>query len=67
MKERDNRQHDNADQRSSKDTSTIHISETQEASSSPEISRMDRREGNLEHGEIGGGLIQEADNKKEKE
>ena len=67
MKERENRQRDNADQRSSKDTSSIHMPEKQDASISPDISRMDRREGNLEHGEIGGGLNRKEDNEKEKE
>lgn len=67
MKERENRQQDNADQRISKDTSSPDMPEKQEASSNPEISRMDKREGNLEHGEIGGGFNREADNVKEKE
>ena len=67
MKERENRQQDNADQRISRDTPSIHIPEKQEVTTNSEISRIDRREGNLEHGEIGGGFGPKKQEEKNKE
>ena len=65
MKEKENRQQDKEKQRNSNETSSLQFPEKQEASNNPEISRMDKREGNLEHGEIGGGLNRGTENEKE--
>lgn len=57
MKERESSQQNNADERSRKDNTSIRSNEKQEIHDYPEISKMDKREGNLEHGETGGGFF----------
>ena len=66
MKERESRQQD-AGERNAKGSTSSHVSEKQQINNYPEISRMDKREGNLEHGETGGGFGPKEQEEKNKE
>ncbi|HEY0749939.1 MAG TPA: hypothetical protein VGD26_02210 [Chitinophagaceae bacterium] len=66
MKERENRQQDNANERNSQNAPSPR-DDKQDVNYHPDFSRMDKREGNLEHGEIGGGFRTIEDEEKNKE